>query len=138
MALDVGDVRIGVAMSDPLGIIASPHSTIAAASFDADARAVEALAREHEVACIVVGMPLNLKGEAAHQAEKVQAFIETLRGVTDIEITTVDERMTTASARRSLAEQNVRGKKLKGLVDQVAAQQILQLYLERRANLNRA
>ena len=101
IALDVGDVRIGVAMSDPLGIIASPHSTIAAVSFDEDARAVEALAREHEVACIVMGMPLNLKGETAHQAKKVQAFIETLRGVTDIEIVTIDERMTTAAARRS-------------------------------------
>lgn len=134
MGLDVGDVRTGVAFSDPLGIIASAHSVIEMTSFKAACEAVLQLAAEKEVVEVVVGLPLNQKGEVGPQAEKVLRFVHALEETLDVPVVTQDERFSTASAERALIEANVRRKKRKGKIDKVAAQQILQLYLDRRAN----
>ena len=133
MALDVGDVRIGVALSDPLGMIAQPHSVITCATLQDDTAAVAALASEVEAVRIVVGLPLDQNGEPGPQAEKVLAFIAALEDETEATILTQDERYTTAFAERALIDANVRRKKRKGLRDQIAAQQILQTWLDRDA-----
>lgn len=137
MGLDVGDVRTGVAMSDPLGMIASPHSVIPAEDLEAQCAAVAKLAAENDVTEIVVGMPLNRNGEIGPQAEKVQHFIEALRGKVSVPVETQDERFSSASAERALLEANLSRKARKKVVDKIAAQQILQVYLDRRANLRK-
>ena len=135
MGLDVGDVRTGVALSDPLGMIASPHSVLQVSGLDDDCEAIAKLAAENEVVEIVVGIPLNKHGEVGPQAEKFQQFVEKLRENVSVPVTTQDERFSSASAERALIEANVSRKNRKKVVDKVAAQQILQLYLDRRANL---
>lgn len=137
MAVDVGDVRTGIAMSDPLGVIATPHSVVPVESVEADCRTVAKLAADNEVAEIVVGMPLNRNGEIGPQAEKVQRFIERLREEVSVPVVIQDERFSTASAERALIQANVSRKARKKIVDKIAAQQILQVYLDRRANLRR-
>ena len=134
IGLDVGEARTGVALTDPLGIIASPFDTIEVKSPRADAEAVKAIAEEQGAIRIVVGVPLNMQGEVGPQAEKVLAFVEVLKEAVGIEVVTIDERFSTAAAERSLRESGVKGKRRKQVVDQVAAQQILQLYLDREAN----
>ncbi|MBM3289675.1 MAG: Holliday junction resolvase RuvX [Candidatus Hydrogenedentes bacterium] len=138
MALDVGDVRIGVALSDPLGIIAQPHSVIAARSPQADADAVRSLVNETETKCLVVGIPLNQEGKPGPQAEKVLAFVEVLKQTLAIEIALQDERFSTAAAQRELIAAGVRRQARKGIVDKVAAQRILQTFLDRRARERKA
>jgi putative holliday junction resolvase len=134
LGLDVGHVRIGVALSDPMGIIASPHSVITATEPEADAKAVAALMEEVEAQRVIVGVPLNLEGKAGPQAEQVLAFVEHLKHFTDREIFTVDERYTTAFAERALIGANVKRKNRKGARDKIAAQQILQSWLDRTAH----
>ena len=121
-------------MSDPLGIIASPYDTIQVKSARKDAEAVKRIVKEQDVAGIVVGVPLNMEGKVGPQAGKVLAFVEVLREVVDVDVETIDERFSTVSAERSLRQAKVKGKKLRQVVDKVAAQQILQLYLDREAN----
>ncbi len=133
LGLDVGDVRIGVAVSDPLGIIAQPHSVVTRTDLDADLLALRRLVEETEAIRIVAGMPLNQHGKPGPQAEKVQAFLDKLRPVAGVEIVTQDERFSTASAERALIQADVRRKRRKQVIDKVAAQQILQTYLDRLA-----
>lgn len=132
IALDVGDVRIGVAMSDPLGIIASPHSVIACKDTETDLAAVAALVLEHRAAGVVVGLPLNQNGEVGPQAEKVLAFVAGLRARVAVRIDTIDERFTSVLAERALISANVSRKNRKKVIDKIAAQQILQTFLDRR------
>lgn len=132
IGLDIGDVRIGVAVSDPLGIVATPKDVITRSDDAADVAAVAEAVREAGAVTLVAGLPLNQHGEVGPQAEKTLAFIEMLKEVLDIPIETIDERFTTAIAHRTLAQGNVKSKKRKGKVDQVAAQQILQTFLDRR------
>ncbi len=133
MALDVGDVRIGVAITDPLGIIAQPHSVIQCAGSKRDVEAIKDLIASTGTIRVVVGLPLNQDGKPGPQADKIFAFIETLRAATDVEIVTQDERFTTAFAQRSLIAAGVRREGRKKVVDKIAAQQILQTYLDRAA-----
>ena len=134
IGLDVGEARTGVALSDPLGMVASPYETIQVTSARKDAEAVKAIAEEQGAIRIVVGVPLNMEGEVGPQAKKVLKFVEVLREAVGVEVVTIDERFSTAAADRSLRESGVKGKRRKRVVDQVAAQQILQLYLDREAH----
>lgn len=138
MALDVGDVRIGVAVSDPLRIIAQAHSVIKTVSEQSDAESIRDLVRELNVSEIVVGLPLNQDGKTGAQAEKVLHFVENLKATVNCDVTTADERFTTAIARRSLIDANMSRKNRKKVVDKVAAQQILQTYMDRLAAKARA
>ena len=133
MALDVGDVRIGIALSDPLAIIAQPHSVIPAKSPRANAEAIKNLIDETETICLVVGIPLNQEGKPGPQAEKVLAFVEVLKQTLPIEIVLQDERFSTAAAQRELIAAGVRRKARKQLIDMAAAQRILETFLDRRA-----
>lgn len=129
----MGEVRTGVAVSDELGMIASAHDTIQVSSHEADAAAVKNIVDDREAVRVVVGLPLNQNGEIGPQAEKVLAFVEVLRGVVGVDVETIDERFSTVSANRALAQAGVKGKKRRKVVDKVAAQQILQLYLDRES-----
>jgi len=134
VGLDIGDVRIGVAVSDPLGIVATPKGVITRTNDTADVEAVAEAVREANAVTVVAGLPLNQHGEVGPQAEKTLDFIEKLKAVIEVPIETIDERFTTLIAKSALAQGNLKGKKRKGKVDQVAAQQILQTYLDRRGN----
>lgn len=131
MALDVGEVRTGIAMSDPLQMIASPYDTLPVVSPKEDAAKLAALAAEQEVIRIVVGLPLNQHGERGPQAEKVLKVVKALEAATDVPVVLQDERFSTVAATRSLQAAGVKGKKRKGAVDKVAATHILQTHLDR-------
>jgi putative Holliday junction resolvase len=134
LALDVGEARTGVAVSDPLGMIASPLTTIQVESAEADIAEVKRIAEEQEAVRIVVGVPLNQHGEVGPQAEKVLAFVASLREAVSVEVDIIDERFSTVVAHQALGASGVKSKKRKGVIDQAAAQQILQLYLDRERN----
>ena len=133
LGLDVGSVRIGVAMSDLLGITAQPVRVVQCSSLEADLDAIRQIVNNTEATKIIVGLPLNKEGQPGPQAEKVLAFVQSLRKKLGIEIETVDERFTTAMAERMLIAADVSRKKRKQVIDRVAAQQILQTYLDRQA-----
>ncbi|HUW60941.1 MAG TPA: Holliday junction resolvase RuvX [Candidatus Bathyarchaeia archaeon] len=131
VGLDVGSVRIGVAVSDPLGIMALPHSVITRASIEQDLDAVRDLVATVEAVRIVAGLPLNQEGKPGPQAEKVLEFLDRLREVVNVEIVTQDERFSTAEAQRMLIGANVSRKGRKKVIDKIAAHHILQTYLDR-------
>lgn len=137
LGLDVGDVRTGMALSDPMRIIASPHDVIQMTTPREDAEAIRTVVEEYEVVRIVAGLPLDREGNVGPQAEKVLAFLEVLREVVDVEVATQDERFSTVSAERVLLQANVRRKGRKKVIDKIAAQQILQVYMDRLANEER-
>jgi putative Holliday junction resolvase len=136
MALDVGDVRIGVAVSDPLGILATPHSVVDAVPGDIAIQTIANLVRELSIVYVVSGLPKNLKGEEGPQAQKVRAFNEKLEAALDVEVKTQDERFTTALVERAMVQAGVRRKKRKQKIDMLAAQQILQSHLDLRSQEN--
>lgn len=137
LGLDIGHVRIGVAMSDPLGILASPHSVIQCKDAEVDAAAIAQLVNEYEVTRIVAGIPLDQNGGEGPQAAKVRTFLDVLRQHTDVEIATMDERFTSALAERALIDADMRRDKRKKVIDKVAAQQILQVYMDRQSRSTR-
>ncbi len=100
LALDYGAARTGVAVSDATGTIARPLGVIECAAAEHGLAEVQALVREHEVARVVVGMPLTLRGEHGAQAAETDAFVEALRAAVDVPVETYDERFTTALAAR--------------------------------------
>jgi putative Holliday junction resolvase len=135
LGLDVGEVRIGVAVSDPLGTIALPREVIRRKSPQKDAEAIRQIAHDVQAERIVVGIPLNREGKPGDQARKVLEFAQVLQAVTGIEVITQDERFSTAAAQRALLEADVSRRKRKEVIDKVAAQYILQTYLDRRNRL---
>ncbi len=135
LALDVGEVRIGVAVSDPLGMIASPHSVIerkpGAKGTAAAIRQVVELVEMMDVGTIVVGQPLRTDGKPSAQADRVNEFVATLRQQANVEIVFVDERFSTRQATNALLEGDVSRAGRKQRVDKVAAAILLQQYLDR-------
>ncbi|MCL2660282.1 MAG: Holliday junction resolvase RuvX [Acidobacteriaceae bacterium] len=138
LALDVGDRRIGIALSDALGCTAQPLLTLHRTSLRADVKSVARLVRKHEVAEIVVGNPLYMSGDQSPQAAKAQAFAEQLaEAIAPVPIRLWDERLTTTEAHRHLDAAGVPGgqqgrAERKQIIDQVAAVLILQGFLDAR------
>lgn len=130
MGLDVGDKRIGIALSDEGAIIASPQETLERRGNRKDIAHLLELARRKDVAEILVGMPLSLDGSEGPQAQKVARFVEALKAATDLPVTTWDERLSTVGAERALLEGDVSRAKRKQTIDRVAAALILQGYLD--------
>ena len=130
MALDHGSVRVGVAVSDELGMIASPVEYIPAEPVEAFQTRLESLIREKAVEQIIVGMPRNMDGTYGPAAETVRAFIERLREHVRVPVRTWDERLTSAQANRMLIQANVRRQDRKQVVDKMAAAILLQSYLD--------
>jgi putative Holliday junction resolvase len=130
LALDVGERRIGLALSDPTGVIASPIGAINRATESEDIEAVLRLATEHGAAEIVVGLPLSLSGEMGHQARAVRRFSQGLSKLSALPVRTVDERYTTVQAERLLREAGVEPSRDRARTDAAAAALILQSFLD--------
>jgi len=137
LGVDVGKVRVGVAVCDPDGILATPLVTVsrdmgaAADSVPADIAELVRLVREHEAVQIVVGLPVRLNGAEGPAAIDIRAYADRLaRAVGHVPIVLADERMSTVVATRRLAERGVRGKRQRAVVDQAAAVEILQSWLD--------
>ncbi len=132
MALDVGDKRIGIALSDASGLIASPKDTLYRKGLDRDIDQIVSMANSEEADEILVGMPISMDGTEGPQARKVAKFIQVLSERVEIPVVPWDERLTTVAANRVLIEGNVSRKRRRHLVDKVAAAYILQSYLDYR------
>ena len=133
LGLDIGDKRIGLAISDELGILAQPIGKIHRSQTTADLDEIVETAKEREATLIVAGLPKKLDGSSSPQTEKVEKFLAELENHTDIPIETWDERLTTVSAEASLIEANMRRRSRKKVIDSVAAQIMLQHYLDCKA-----
>lgn len=131
LGLDVGDRRIGVAVGDPTGLLATPHGVVEVQGRAKDAARVVELAAEVGAEGFVVGLPLKMDGNAGDQAEKVRRFVKELRRHTGLPIEYVDERLTSVAASRSIQEAGGRASRQRGTVDAVAAALILQTHLDR-------
>ncbi len=131
IGLDVGDFRIGVAISDPLGYTAAGLETIQRTNMRKDIGAVCEMAKRHGAVQIVVGLPKNMDGSIGEQAQKVQAFCRKLARASGLPIVYEDERLTTVSAIRTLTIQGVKTGNNKDLVDRQSAAIILQKHLDR-------
>lgn len=131
LALDVGERRIGIAVSDPSGAFAFPHDTLVRTNVRDDVAAIAAMARERAVRTIVVGDPLTMAGARGIAAEKIDAFVVHLARAFDGTIARVDERLTTAAVQKQLIGADVSRAKRKTVVDKLAATLILETYLAR-------
>lgn len=129
LGVDFGRARIGVAVSDELGMLAHPVETIPASRGEAPKRIAE-LVREKDIERVVVGLPRHMNGSVGEAAGEALAFAEKLRAVLSCEVITWDERLTTMAANRALREGGQKTRNSRGYVDQVAAQMILQGYLD--------
>ena len=131
MAIDYGDSRVGIAVSDLLGITAQGVETIQNTGRKALFSRLEELIREYKPSVIVIGLPKNMNGTLGERAQKSIEFEQRLKEIYDGKTVLFDERLTTVSAIRTLNETNTRGKKRKNVVDTVAATLILQSYMSR-------
>ncbi len=132
MGLDVGTKTIGVAISDPMFIIANPHTTIKRTTVNEDIDKLQEIIDQYQVSKIVVGMPYNMNKSVGPQAQRVMSFMDLVKKRVDNEIIYMDERLTTVSANRVLIEQKVRREKRKDHIDKIAATYILQSFLDGR------
>ena len=130
LALDVGDKRIGLALSDPSGMLASPFRVLQRVGPRKDPAEVARIAAEQGAERILVGIPLSMDGVARAQAQAVQAFCEALRARTPVPIITWDERLTTVEAQRRLRQAGAKGQRRRERDDAVAAAVLLQAYLD--------
>ena len=133
LGVDYGERRIGLALSDPLGIIAKPFTIIDTKKERYPSKKIAAIASENEVIGIVVGIPYTLQGTESPQTIKVQNFIESLKQSTYTKIIGVDERLSSVSAEKALIEQGVKTGHNKGRIDETAAAIILQEYLDSKS-----
>ncbi len=135
LAIDYGASRIGLAVSDPLGIIASPVGTIKSLGMKGDVDALAQKAKELGADKIILGLPINMDGSEGVRAEISRKLAAVLQKVSGISVELVDERLSTVSAERALDEANVRRDKRKQVVDTISAQIILGTYLEKQKHL---
>jgi len=130
LALDIGDKRIGLALSDPLKMIANPLETLFRTTLNKDLSHIIEIIQEKEIELIVCGMPVSLAAKETEQTVKTRIFVEHLKERVSIPIKLIDERLTTSSAERVLIEGGVRRENRKQVIDKVAATIILQNYLD--------
>jgi putative Holliday junction resolvase len=134
MGLDVGDRRVGVAISDALGLTAQPVLTLVRTNRKQDLKSLGRLIRKHDCSAIVVGNPLYMSGDLSPQAAKAQAFAQILRDEFALPVHLWDERLTTTEAHRHLHAAGRPGSEHRSVVDQVAAVLILQSFLDAQKN----
>jgi putative Holliday junction resolvase len=134
LAIDHGTKRMGIALSDPSGMIALPLEFIPAEPFNAFLDRLKTLIREKEVDMILIGMPRNMDGSYGPAAAKVREFVAVLKETIAIPIQTWDERLTSAQANRILIQADIRRKDRKEKVDQAAAAILLQSFLDSRSS----
>jgi putative holliday junction resolvase len=134
LALDIGEKRIGVAVSDPSGTVASPLIVLDAAVVLGDGRGLTDLVEEYEADLVVVGLPLSLDGTEGPQASSVRRAAARLAGFLRVPIEFADERLSSAQASRTMGAQGASQRQQRGSVDMVAAAIFLQSYLDARRN----
>jgi putative Holliday junction resolvase len=133
MGVDVGTVRVGLAMSDPTGTLASPLETLKRAKDDSDLDRLVALVMEHEVTEVVVGEPVHLSGASGASAADAGAYAQKLADrIPDVPVQLIDERLSTVTAASHLREGGIDSRKQRSVIDQAAAVVILQQFLDGR------
>ena len=132
IGLDVGEVRIGVAVSDPTGTLASAREVLARRPEALALQAIARLVEEEEAAAIIVGLPRSLSGELHSQAALVQDFADKLRKEVRVPVEFWDERLSTVAAEREMRAAGTKRERRKAIIDAVAAAIILQSYLDAR------
>lgn len=133
LGVDVGSVRVGVAVSDPGGVLATPLVTLRRDEREgSDLRQLAELVAEYEVVEVVVGLPRTLAGREGPAAETARSYADALEPLLTVPIRMVDERLTTVVASRTLAQRGVKGRKQRAVIDQAAAVAILQGWLDQR------
>ena len=136
LAVDFGDTRTGLAVSDASRFLASGIGYVSPGGIEKTAEAVADSAREQRVAAIIVGLPVNMDGSEGSRAARCKKFAAFLKVLTGLPVAMFDERMTTMTASRYLNETNTRGKKRKTVIDTLSAQIILQNCLDRLKYMN--
>lgn len=134
LGIDYGEKRIGVAISDPLGITAQGLPTIVYSNVQEALQKIMAIVSEKEVGVIVVGLPKHMNNLLGESARAVLSFGERLEKCVGIPVKTIDERLSTVRAHRAMLEGNLSRKQRRGRVDMIAAQLILQNYLDSHSN----
>jgi putative holliday junction resolvase len=132
MALDVGERRVGVALSDLSQTLASPYTTLQAHPQAVLFQKIQQLIIKEDVVALVVGLPISLNGHEGPQAQRIRQFIEAIESLITIPLHTCDERYTTAEAQRMMIEAGLRPEQRKAKIDEVAASIILQDYLNQQ------
>ena len=130
LGIDLGKARVGMAISDELGLLAHPLETFPADRQNALVERIAAIVRAKEVETVVVGLPRNMNGTMGPAATEALAFVDQLRAKLSCHVVTWDERLTTVAAHRALREVGRSTRTTRGQIDQVAAQMILQGYLD--------
>ena len=136
LAVDFGDTRTGLAVSDPSRFLASGIGYVSPGGLDKTVEAVAEAAKEQRVSAIIVGLPVNMDGSEGGRAQRCRKFARMLKEASGVAVAMFDERMTTMTASRYLNETNTRGKKRKGVIDTLSAQIILQNCLDRLKYMN--
>ena len=132
LAIDFGEKRVGLALSDPTKIIAKPFKTISYNNHDDLLNKISLIIEKENVEKIILGLPKGLKGQQTAQTKKVLEFYNLIKEKNDIQIVTEDERLSSVSAKKSLVLQNIKTGHNKALIDETAAAIFLQLYLDRK------
>jgi putative Holliday junction resolvase len=132
LGLDLGEARIGIALSDPDRRVAIPLGTVTVGSPPGDLLAIGELVAEHGVTVVVVGIPMSMSGERGPRAQHAAAFAQALRGAVAVPVELQDERLSTVEAERSLRSAGVLGRRRRAVVDRAAAAVILQSWLDSR------
>ncbi len=132
-ALDLGAVRVGVAISDDLGMLAHPRGTLDGRKRPELLRALKALTLDEKIDHVLVGLPLDMKGGEGDGARKARLLAQEIADATGATVELVDERLSTVQARRALAEADVHGKKARAHIDEASAVVLLQAWLDARS-----
>ena len=132
LAIDFGEKRIGLALSDPTKIIAKPYKTISYTNQDDLLNKISLIIEQKNVEKIILGLPIGLKGQQTAQTNRVFEFYNLIKDKNDIQIVMEDERLSSISAKKSLVLQNIKTGHNKALIDETAAAIFLQLYLDRK------
>ena len=132
LAIDFGEKRVGLALSDPTKIIAKPFKSISYNNHDDLLNKISLIIEQENVEKIILGLPKGLKGQQTAQTKKVLEFYNLIKEKNDIQIVTEDERLSSVSAKKSLVLQNIKTGHNKALIDETAAAIFLQLYLDRK------
>jgi len=131
LCLDVGEKRIGIAISDPDMSIAFPHKVLNRTSLEKDLRAISDVIEEKKAVKLVVGHPISLSGGKSQQTLLVEEFTEEIKKEIGIETILWDERLSTSEADKSLSSMGTESRKRRGKIDEIAASLILQNYLDK-------
>jgi putative holliday junction resolvase len=135
LGVDLGSKTIGLALTDVERRVATPFETVKRSKFAADAARLKAIAAEHGVAGLVVGLPLNMDGSEGPRAQSTRAFVRNLEAVVSLPVVLWDERLTTAAVTRTLIEADASRARRAALVDKMAAAFLLQGALDRLAGM---